>query len=504
MLRRILLLGSVLIVVLVVGVVLVARGRIGSDTVRRTLEAQLSARAGEPVAIASLSASFFPRVVLDLHGVSIGQPARATVNEISIATGLRGLLSKRVEEAEVILANSRMPVEMVFGIAGAAAADGTSDTSGSGLTIVSIRTLAFRHVELVAGPRSLIVDLESALDGDRLEVGRLVAQSEGTRLEARGGLTSIAKREGRFTATAGRLNLDELIALGSALSNAGPPAAETRAASKPSPLDLQLELTAPGGELGGYGFQALTSTLRLTSQQVLLQPLHFGIFAGEFEGQLRVLTSASVPDIMLDGQVDHIDVARLLREVRGSSPMSGTMSGRVSLASRGASSEDVLRAAHGSGRVTIADGAIPGLEMVRPIVLAFGKPSGAPASGSGSQFTRLQGNFALASQALRMPDIAFASRDFDMAGNAVVQFPPGALDVHANVVLSPELTEQAGTDLRRYAQEDGRVVIPATITGTLAQPSVSLDVAAAVNRALQNEVKRKVKGFLDRIIRHDP
>jgi uncharacterized protein involved in outer membrane biogenesis len=502
MLRKLLALAAILIILVGIGVVLFAKGRIGSDAVRRTLEAQLSARVGEPVTIASLSASFFPRVVLDLHGVGIGQPAHAMVNEISIATGLRGLLSKRVEGAEVVLANSRLPVEMVLGIAGAAAGEAT-ETSGSGLTIVSIRTLAFRHVELVAGTRSLTVDLESALDGDRLEVGRLAAQSEGTRLEARGTLTSIAKREGRFTATAGQLNLDELLALASTLSSAESPTTAARPTSSRTPLAIQLELTSPGGQLGGYSFQALTSTLRLTPQQLLLQPLRFGIFAGEFDGQLRVLSSATVPDITLDGRVDHIDVARLLREVRGASPMSGTMSGTVALASRGASAADVLQAAHGSGKVTIADGAIPGLEMVREIVLAFGKPSGAPAAGSGSQFTRLQGNFALGNQALRVPDISFTSRDFDMAGNAVVQFPSGNLETHVNVVLSRELTEQAGTDLRRYAQEDGRVVVPATITGTLAQPSVSPDIAAALSRALQNEVKRKVKGLIDRIIRHE-
>ena len=47
------------------------------------------------------------------------------------------------------------------------------------------------------------------------------------------------------------------------------------------------------------------------------------------------------------------------------------------------------------------------------------------------------------------------------------------------------------------------MTVPATITGTLAEPGVSLDVAAAINRALQNEMKRRVKGFLDRIIKKD-
>ncbi len=423
MFRKLLAVFCVLLVLLGVGVVLFVKGLIGGDAVRRTLESQLSARVAEPVTIASLSASFFPRVELDLHEVAVGQPVRATITEISIATGLRGLLSRRVEGAEVVVSNSRLPVGMVLGIVGAAASGGSGDTSGAGLTIVSIRTLAFRQVELVAGPRSLTVDLESSLDGDRLEVGRLIAQSQGTRLEARGALTSIAKHEGKFTAAAGRLNLDELLALASTLSSAAPAPKSAPAAEAASPIDLQLELTAPGGELGGYTFQTLSSTLRVTPQQILLQPLKFGIFGGQFDGQLRVLSSASAPDIALNGRVDRLDVARLLREVRGSSPMSGLMSGTVALASRGSSSDDVVRAAHGSGRVTIADGVIPGLEMVRPIVLAFGKPSGAPPAGSGSSFTQLGGNFALADRTLRVPDITFASRDFDMAGTALVRFP---------------------------------------------------------------------------------
>ena len=100
------------------GLALFARGAIGGDAVRRAVEEQLSARIGQPVRIASLGSSFFPRVTLDLHGVSIGEPAAATVGEISIVTGLCGLFSRRVEEAEVIVSDGRLPVEMAFRIGG--------------------------------------------------------------------------------------------------------------------------------------------------------------------------------------------------------------------------------------------------------------------------------------------------------------------------------------------------------------------------------------------------
>jgi len=145
----------------------------------------------------------------------------------------------------------------------------------------------------------------------------------------------------------------------------------------------------------------------------------------------------------------------------------------------------------------ITDGTMPRLDLVRPIVLAFGKPSGAPPAGSGSGFSRLGGTFALSNGTVSSKDIAMASRDFDVTGEGSVALASGALSARGNVVLSQELTAQAGVDLRRYAQENGRVVVPATVSGTLQEPAVALDVAAATRRALENELQRRAKSFFD-------
>ena len=57
-------------------------------------------------------------------------------------------------------------------------------------------------------------------------------------------------------------------------------------------------------------------------------------------------------------------------------------------------------------------------------------------------------------------------------------------DVRADLLLSESLSAQAGRDLYRYARQGSRIVLPATVNGPLASPSVSLDVAAAAERAL--------------------
>jgi len=84
-----------------------------------------------------------------------------------------------------------------------------------------------------------------------------------------------------------------------------------------------------------------------------------------------------------------------------------------------------------------------------------------------------------------------------MNGRATLTVPGGAVTATVDVILSQELTAQAGTDLRRYAQEDGRVIVPARISGTIGDPQVTPDIAAAMARALQNELKRKTKSFIE-------
>ena len=171
---------------------------------------------------------------------------------------------------------------------------------------------------------------------------------------------------------------------------------------------------------------------------------------------------------------------------------------RASLAVQGAGADaaGLLKSARGTVSATVADGTLPRLDMVRRLVLAFGKPSGAPAEGAGTAFKTLAGTFVLANAGLTSDSLTMKSRDFDLQGHGSLRLDSGAVDARTDVILSPELTAQAGTDLRRYAQQDGRVILPATIGGTLEAPSVSIDTAAAARRALGNEIQRRATDFL--------
>ena len=73
-----------------------------------------------------------------------------------------------------------------------------------------------------------------------------------------------------------------------------------------------------------------------------------------------------------------------------------------------------------------------------------------------------------------------------------------ALDGTIDMILSEELSAQAGTDLARYTSEGNRVVLPARLGGTLEQPRITINATAALKRGMQNEIERRLKGLFGR------
>ena len=465
-----------------------------SDVMRAELERQLSTYLQQPVTIKSARAAVFPRVALALDSVVVGTQQSISIDEVRIVTGLRPLLSRRVEQAEVRVRNGRLTLPLPFTLTPDV---GPAVSTPAAVALISIQSIQLRAITLVSGGQEWLVDADSAVTGDRLDVSGLTASGPTTKLRATGALTSISGLQGEFTAQAEPLGVDELLAFGSGLSSSPAAGGSQAAAAAPTPMRLRITLTAPAGRIAGYDFRDLTTTASISPAGVALAPLRVSAFGGTFAGRLDVNTARATPAMTLAGRVDSLDVPTVLQAAGSQGGITGTLGGTVALSASGTETQALLRSARGSVAATIVNGTMPGLDLVRPIVLAFGKPSGAPPAGSGSTFTRLGGNFALADGAITSEDLAMASRDFDLAGRGAVHLASGALAARTNIVLSPELTSQAGVDLRRYAQEDGRVVVPATLGGTLQQPTVSLDVAAAARRALTNELERRTRSLLD-------
>lgn len=452
--RRGVVIALAVVIALILGGWLVAQHMLGSDLVRSTLEQQLSDRLGQPVHIGAASASIYPRVGVDLRDVTIGSSSGITVGRVQLGTGLRALLSHQIANAEVVVADGRIPWPLPFALTPTSSSGGAS----TGITITSINRIAFQNITIVSSLPPLTVSLDAALDGDRIEIGQLDARTGKTRLHASGALDSISRMSGTLNVTG----------------------------------DLEVD---------GYDATGLSATVALAHDTITLAPLAFGILNGRFQGRLVANLAGAAPRVEVAGDVTNVDMAQVMQRSGAPGALTGKLHGHIQVSAVGSDGTALVRTASGKLNVEIANGTIPHLDLVRTVVLAFGKPDAAASAGSGSAFDSLGGPFALANGTVSSDALALRSRDFDMDASGRLHLESGAVDSRGNVVLSSDLTAQAGTDLRRYAAQDGRVIVPVTVSGTLTKPTPFVDVAAAAQRAVGNEVKRRLGKFVGGLIK---
>lgn len=469
---------------------------LGSDVIRGALEQQATAWLGHPVRIGSASGQLYPRVGVALHEVAIGEPARVTLADVNVSTGLRALFSRRIEDAEILIANSRIELPLPFAVPLGEGEAQTEGASEEGLEIVSVRSIALRDVRLVSRGHEITLSANAALDGRRLRLTDFTARANDTTLEASGTIDLEPRLEARLDASANQLDLDELLAIADAFTPSSSAASGRSTASTPAKVvaDLRAErATAAGVELS-----ELAGHLEAEGDHVTLSPFSFGLFGGRYEGKLDARMREAL-EIGLTSTITGLDVAQLAAFGGVADSISGTLSGTSRVAGRGRTVGEVLQRATGEGSATIADGTIRGLNLVRTVVLFFGRPASDAPEAAGDRFSRIAGDFTLAGQSVRTDSLTLQSQDVDVAARGSFTIPTKALDLRADLLLSESLSAQAGTDLARYTREGNRVVLPAVVSGTLSNPRVNIDASAALKRGLRNELDRRLKGLLDRL-----
>ena len=508
MLKRLVLGGLALLAVVSIAGAIWVRSVFTKDTVRQALAAQISAAIGQPVVVDGIGASIYPRVTVTLEGVSVGTPVRVRIRNLRLGTGLRALFSRQIVGGTVHLDGAivTLPLPPLGGSGPATPASG----SGSPLEIVSIDEIVLNDVQVVSGGRTLRGDIVAIPHGEAVTLETIALAAEDTRLTGSGEIANLAGPVGTLAIRAETLNFPKLLdfltafAAGSGYAGAtGPSAAPTPA----PPADVTLSLEAARATMGTLALDALKGRARATRQGVTFDSIAFGVFGGRYTGSMT-MTADALPSYRLQADVSDIDVAAMTAFAGSPEVVSGRLTGRLDVSGRSADMANALANARGTARVTIADGVVKRLGLVKTIVVATsGRADAQLPSGTSSTdepFTTLGGTLVIGAGAARTTDLRFESPDVLMRSAGSVRLDGSAIDLRGDVQLSDALTKQAGRDLVRYTQEEGRVTLPVTITGSAAAPSVHVDVAAVAGRAIKNRVQEELKKGLDRLFKRVP
>ena len=464
------------------------------DGLRRAIEQQATSWLGQPVTIGRARAGIFPRTSIRLGDVRVGNPARLTLADVDVSTDFRELLSRRIQDATVTVSNSRieLPLPSIVPVGGdTSGAAAPSDSGAGSVEIVSVRTIALDDIVIVSRGKEVRLSAESSLAGNRLTLRSFSARSGMTRLDADGEIDLAPSIDARVKVKANKLDVDELLALADAFT---PPQQSTGASRPSAPAKISAKVSAETATAGGVEVRQFATDLEVNGDRVALAPLTFQLFGGRYQGSVNAQLGKALA-LTIKSRLQDLDVAQLAAFGGSPNSISGTMTGAGTFSGSGADVAGVLRSARGMGTATISDGTIQRLNLVRTVVLFFGRPASDSQEGS-DRFERIDADFSLANRVFRADALSMRSRDADIVGSGTLDIDSQALDGRLDLSLSEELSKQAGTDLVRFTREGNRVVLPARLGGTIASPRVTIDAAAAAKRGLRNEVQRRLKGIL--------
>ncbi len=438
------------------------------------------------------------------------------------------MLSRRIEHAslEVTGAHIRLPLPpLALGGSGSAATEPTPGPNGPPpVELVSIDEITLSDVQITSGGRTLRGDIEVVPRSDGgLDVRKVSLAADDTTIEITGTITDLSRPAGELALKAGSLDFDALMAFLSDFSTgasapAAPatasdataavdPTASLRAAAPaeapaiPTGIDIALTVDADRASFGDLVLNKVSGKARLTPAGLTLDPIAFGVFGGQYDGSLA-LTLADPPAFTLDAKLAGVDMASVMTFAGTPGLVTGTMAGTLALKGSGTTADDVLKTARGTAHVDLANGTVKGLGLVRGVVLATSmRQDSQGALGSTSvdePFTSLSGTLNVANGTANTTDLAFESKDLSLAANGSVALDGSAVNVKGQVLLSEELSAQAGRDFQRIAAEQGRIRLPATIDGSAEALQVRIDVGDMAKRAITNKANEEAGKIIER------
>ena len=491
MVRRILVAAVVAALILVAVAAGAAYWLFARDGFRRSLEAQATAWLGQPVRIGAARAQFFPRPAIQLEAIRVGDPVQLALDDVELAADLRPLLGGRIENADVRVSDSRIEMPLPFSLPREPGAAEPATVVAPAVRIVSIRSITLRDVRLRSRGQEVTVSADSSLDGTTLALRRFDAASGRTALSVEGVVSLSPRIDAQLQASATRLDLDELIALADAFT---PPSSGVATPGGPAPR-IVAAISAAQATAGALGVSAFTAELKLEGDALALNPLRFEMFGGRYDGAVNARLGTPL-SATIEFRFSDIEVAQLAAFGGSPDTLTGRLSGDGRFSGSGSALPALWQAARGSGTAEVVNGSIRRLQLVRTVILFFGRPVPGAEEGS-DRFERLDVAFSLENRQLRAQKFSLQSVDADMLGTGTLNLATDALDGRVDVLLSEALSAQAGTDLYRYTRDGNRVVLPAAIGGTLSMPRLTIDAGAALKRGIRNEVERRMKDLLD-------
>jgi hypothetical protein len=514
----------ILVTLLVAGCVaiwLIVRSTLNPDVIRRAAESRLSTLLAQPVSIGNVRVLVFPVPAVIGSDIAIG-PQRDTpdlaLQRIRIVPRLASLFRGPYVIRDVTLDGLTVRIVRELGLwKFPPAVPVAGGDEGSGLIIERVRLIGGR-VRVLELPSRGVIHQTSLIDDIE---GEAVADAGGLRVSPIRGRVGSTELTGDAVVDAQEARLDFRMPeiksqdLGAVLglSATAPPAFVTL--PKPASVSLSIRIDRLRSRLSGTGslrapevsvdtlrLQSVAAPIKTDGVRITFDPMTFSMYGGTHSG--TVVVDLPRARWTLDSKVTRVDVGQFLSAYSGRDQrLDGTASAAASL--HAGVGEPLPRSLVGRMQVEIVNGVVREFPLLAAINRALRLTEG---NTRDTRFERLSATLAFAGRGVRTPatgpghattnDLVLEARDVRVEAAGRIGFDR-SLDLAGQAVLSPERSAEAIRSIRELSglrNDRGGLELPIRISGTLDDPSISIDLKAAVGRSFKEELRRRFRDFI--------
>lgn len=245
-------------------------------------------------------------------------------------------------------------------------------------------------------------------------------------------------------------------------------------------------------EWGDLGISQLNADINQTAQGLRVQPLNAEFFAGDYQGDIRLASSAPNMPIRFDESLTGVAMEPLLSALADIDSLLGTgdvsLTGQMNLAGPA----EPLASLNAKGRLSMSDGAIQGINIAGVLRQAAARLEGRqPPATQGSEqtdFTQLDANIVITNGVARTDDLALNSPLLRLRGSGQTNLVTQTLDFALSVNVVDSLEGQGGSALEQLRG----IAIPLRIRGSWSQPSVQIDIGQALKQNQGEQLRERI------------
>jgi AsmA protein len=279
------------------------------------------------------------------------------------------------------------------------------------------------------------------------------------------------------------------------VAQAAAPAAATAPIRLPTAmlrtLRMQGSLVIDTFRLAGLTVSQLSLKASARSGMTQLAPIGAQLYGGSYEGALMLDAQGPLPVLNVQQTLQHIDMARLLRDFAGTQRLSGSARMTAMLSAQGADSAALMRSLGGRVVLDVDHGAIQGMDLpfeaqrAAALLKRATPPPSARSSGQ-TAFQTLHASALLHGGVAETHDLNIATQLLSVRGQGSLNLINDAVNSQLQVTLLKE-PASPGASAATVAQ------IPIDVTGTLASLQVRPDLSQLARSQLQQQLQQQLE-----------